>query len=103
MSRAEQECQRYYQPWLLAHGSTDAVAKHLSSVAQVQQQQQDWEAVPSRDPSLIAFAQNVAFRLSVRRCMISLIDIDHQYVLAEATRSHSRANPNGRPGDEIWL
>lgn len=103
MSLAEKECQRYYRPWLLAHGSPDAVAKHLSSVAQVQHLQQSWEPLPSRDPSLIAFAQNVVFRLNIRRCMISLLDNDRQYVLAEATRSHSRAYPNGRSGDEIWL
>lgn len=103
MSLADQECQRYYQPWLSAHGSSDAVAQHLASVARLGYTQKVFEQFPSRDPILIAFAQNVCYRLGVRRCMISLLDSTNQYVLGEATRSYSSRCPDGSEGDEIWM
>lgn len=103
MSLADQECQRYYQPWLSAHGSSDTVAQHLASVASLGYSQKVFEPFPSRDPILIAFAQNVCFRLNVRRCMISLLDSANQYVLGEATRSYSSRCPNGNEDDAIWM
>jgi GAF domain-containing protein len=58
----------------------------------------------SRDKSLTAFAQLAAFRLDVRRCMISLIDSNRQYILAEATKTVSLFQAQAeRPEDEVWL
>ncbi|USW57440.1 Putative signal transduction response regulator, receiver domain, histidine kinase/HSP90-like ATPase [Septoria linicola] len=103
-SQAERECHQYYEAWLAAHGSPGAVSQYLSSLADPDPgQRQGFESLSSRDRTLIAFAQNVVFRLNVRRCMISLIDSAHQYVLGEATHSHSSVQPQGAAGDEIWL
>ena len=63
----------------------------------------DSAALP-HDPTLTAFAQLAAFRLDCERGCISLIDHQHQYILAEGTRSVSLHNPEQcRPGDELWV
>ncbi|KAF8862084.1 hypothetical protein BDZ45DRAFT_799469 [Acephala macrosclerotiorum] len=55
------------------------------------------------DPTLTAFAQLGAFRLNVPRAIISLIDHEYQWVVAEATRSVSLQDPTKMdPGDELW-
>ncbi|KAI5361106.1 Putative signal transduction response regulator, receiver domain, histidine kinase/HSP90-like ATPase [Septoria linicola] len=102
-SLQEREVQRYYQPWLAAHGSSLNVAKHVDSIAQTDLQQQGYQPKTSRDKAITAFAQLVALRLDVRRCMVSLIDAANQYILAEATRSHSATKDVGKDGDELWL
>lgn len=92
-SLQEREVQRYYEPWLAAHGSSLNVAKHVESIAQLDLKRQGYSPQQSRDKAITAFAQIVAFRLNVRRCMISLIDSQNQYILAEASN---------RPSD-LWL
>lgn len=99
----ERDVQRYYQPWLAAHGSSLNVARHVDSLAQLDLQKQGYQPKTSRDKAITAFAQLVALRLDVRRCMVSLIDAHSQYVLAEATRSHSATKDVGKDGDELWL
>ncbi|KAE9374282.1 hypothetical protein N431DRAFT_371753 [Stipitochalara longipes BDJ] len=57
-----------------------------------------------QDPTLTAFTQLAAFRLDTERSFISLIDHEHQYILAEATRSVSLQNPEKcLPGDELFV
>jgi signal transduction histidine kinase len=57
-----------------------------------------------RDRSLTAFAQLAALRLDTRRAMVSLIDSNRQYILAEATRTVSLFSAAAeRPEDEVWL
>ncbi|KXT02950.1 hypothetical protein AC578_10576 [Pseudocercospora eumusae] len=97
------ETQRYYQPWLAAHGSSLNVAKHVDSLAQLDLHKRGYSPIASRDRSLTAFAQLVAIRLDVRRCMVSLIDATNQYILAEATRTHSVSGGFAEDGDELWL
>ncbi|PPJ59295.1 hypothetical protein CBER1_04244 [Cercospora berteroae] len=99
----ERETQRYYQPWLAAHGSSLNVAKHVDSIAQFHLQKQGYQPKTSRDKAITAFAQLVSLRLDVKRCMVSLIDTTNQYILAEATRSYSAAKNVGKDGDELWL
>ncbi|KAF2211177.1 hypothetical protein CERZMDRAFT_60251 [Cercospora zeae-maydis SCOH1-5] len=99
----ERETQRYYQPWLAAHGSSLNVAKHVDSIAQFHLQKQGYQPKTSRDKAITAFAQLVALRLDVKRCMVSLIDAANQYILAEATRSHSATKNASEDGDELWL
>ncbi|CAK1359409.1 Virulence sensor protein BvgS [Cercospora beticola] len=99
----ERETQRYYQPWLAAHGSSLNVAKHVDSIAQFHLQKQGYQPKTSRDKAITAFAQLVSLRLDVKRCMVSLIDTTNQYILAEATRSYSAAKNEGKDGDELWL
>ncbi|EME78130.1 uncharacterized protein MYCFIDRAFT_94454, partial [Pseudocercospora fijiensis CIRAD86] len=95
------ETQRYYQPWLAAHGSSINVAKHVDSLAQLDLHKQGYAPIASRDRSLTAFAQLLAIRLDVRRCMVSLIDATNQYILAEATRTHSVTRGFAEDGDEF--
>lgn len=53
---------------------------------------------------MTAFAQLAALRLDARRAMISLIDSNRQYILAEATRTLSLFAPTADvPEDEVWL
>ena len=103
VSLEEREVHRIYQPWLSAHGSSLNVANHVDSLAQEDLQEQGYEARSSRDKALTAYAQLVALRLDVRRCMISLIDTSNQYILAEATRTVSIASSRTAEDDELWL
>ena len=58
----------------------------------------------SKDTTLTAFAQLATLRLDASRCMISLIDSDRQYVLAESTKTLSiQSDARHSCGDELWL
>jgi hypothetical protein len=55
------------------------------------------------DPTLTAFAQLAAFCLGCERSFISLIDHEHQHIVAEATRGVSLHNPEQcLPGGELF-
>ena len=91
---------RYYRPWLDAQSLVNSTVgigeKGLNNVG--------YQPKASRDKSLIAFAQLAAFRLDVRRCMVSLIDSNRQYILAEATKTVSLfAVSAEHPDDDVWL
>lgn len=91
---------RYYRPWLDAQSLVDSAVgigeKGLNNAG--------YRPEASRDKSLTAFAQLAAFRLDVRRCMVSLIDSNRQYILAEATKTVSLFEAQAeRPEDEVWL
>ena len=91
---------RYYRPWLDAQSLVDSSVgigeKGLNRVG--------YQPQASRDKSLTAFAQLAALRLDVRRCMVSLIDSNRQYILAEATRTVSLFEATAeRAEDEVWL
>jgi hypothetical protein len=103
VSLEEREVHRIYHPWLSAHGSSLNVANHVDSLAQDDLQESGYEARSSRDKALTAYAQLVALRLDVKRCMISLIDTSNQYILAEATRTVSIASSRTAEDDELWL
>lgn len=53
------------------------------------------------DPTLNALVQLGALRLDCKRSFVSLIDREHQYVVAEMTRSHSIKEIRHDPGDMI--
>lgn len=96
----ERDLQRYYRPWLDAQSLVDSAVgigeRGLNSAG--------YTPEASRDKSLTAFAQLAAFRLNVRRCMVSLIDSNRQYILAEATKTVSLFEAQAeRPEDEVWL
>lgn len=93
VSLEEREVHRIYEPWKSAHGSSLNVANHVESLAQVDLHGTGFKPQTSRDKALTAFAQLVALRLSVKRCMLSLFDSTNQYILAEATGDD----------DELWL
>jgi hypothetical protein len=58
----------------------------------------------SPDTCLTAFAQLVAWRLGAQRAMISLIDAETQYFVAESTRTLDLVdNTRHAPGDDLWI
>ncbi|KAI0579685.1 Histidine kinase G7 [Pyrenophora tritici-repentis] len=94
----ERDLHRYYRPWLDAQSLVDAdgSGKPLTYSG--------FQPQASRDRSLTAFAQLATLRLDTRRAMVSLIDSNRQYILAEATRTLSLFKPVAEePEDEVWL
>ncbi|KAH7073526.1 hypothetical protein BKA63DRAFT_415498 [Paraphoma chrysanthemicola] len=95
----ERDLHRYYRPWLDAQnlvGADGSGSKGLTYAG--------YRPQMGRDRSLTAFAQLAALRLNTRRAMVSLIDSNRQYILAEATRTSSLFAPTAeRPEDEVWL
>ena len=58
----------------------------------------------SDDTALAAFAQLGALRLNAQRCLISLFGREHEYVLAEATRTLSlQSDAVHNSGDALWI
>lgn len=56
------------------------------------------------DTSLSAFAQLATLRLNVKRCIISLLGIDREYILAESTRTISlQSDEVHAAADALWL
>lgn len=90
---------RYYRPWLDAQSlvNTDGSGSKGLTYA-------GYRPKPGRDRSLTAFAQLAALRLNARRAMVSLIDSNRQYILAEATRTVSLfSTTTEEDEDEVWL
>lgn len=91
---------RYYRPWLDAQSLVDSSV----GIGEKGLTKAGYRPEASRDKSLTAFAQLAAFRLDVRRCMVSLIDSNRQYILAEATKTVSLFEALAeRPEDDVWL
>nr|POF12677.1 hybrid signal transduction histidine kinase b [Quercus suber] len=62
------------------------------------------EPTPCPDTALVAFAQLCALRLRARRCFVSLISSNVEYVLAEATRTMSLQYDTVEDAkDRAWL
>ena len=60
-------------------------------------------AQSSSDTTLTAFAQLGALRLNAARCIISLVGVKREYVLAEASRTLSlQDDERSGAGDELW-
>lgn len=92
--------ERYYQPWLDAQSLVNV----NNQGANLALTYKGFRAQPSRDKALTAFAQLATLRLGVRRAMVSLVDAQQQYILAEATKTLSLINDLRHcPGDGIWL
>jgi hypothetical protein len=90
---------RYYQPWLDAQSLVNAADGRSKGLTY-----EGYEPKASRDKVLTAFAQLAALRLDVRRCMVSLIDSNRQYILAEATRTLSLQSQSAEvEADDLWL
>jgi hypothetical protein len=90
---------RYYRPWLDAQSLVNAADGSGSKGLTYD----GYQPQSGRDRALTAFAQLAALRLDTRRAMVSLIDSNRQYILAEATRTVSLFSPSAEhPGDEVW-
>lgn len=83
----EREVQSFVQSWQSAQGSSLNVALNVDSLEQQSLHGQGYTPRASRDKTLTAFAQLAVLRLGVKRAMVSLIDDQHQTILAEATRN----------------
>ncbi|CZS95515.1 related to nik-1 protein (Os-1p protein) [Rhynchosporium agropyri] len=60
--------------------------------------------ISSPDTALTAFCQLITWRLGVQRAMISLIDAETQYFIAEGTKTVDLVdNRKHAPGDDLWL
>ncbi|KAI5844462.1 hypothetical protein DFP73DRAFT_54575 [Morchella snyderi] len=91
--RRSRELYKYYQP--------PSTMLELSSRT-VQTYEQGLVASP--DPVLMSFALLTANLLSCKRSMISLIDHERIYIIAESTRTLSVTVPHTyAPGDGLWL
>ncbi|GAB7357434.1 hypothetical protein MBLNU459_g8359t1 [Dothideomycetes sp. NU459] len=106
----EREVHKYYQPWLDAQGTSVDVAAHVNNLAEVKDfaigtlEGSGYTARSPQDKALTAFAQLAALRLNVRRCMVSLIDSTHQYILTEATKTLSLVDDSRHAeSDALWL
>ncbi|KAI1052747.1 hypothetical protein LB507_009959 [Fusarium sp. FIESC RH6] len=117
----EREVQSYFQSWQIAQGSSLKVARNVDGISAPSQINDANAPQPSSDKALSAFAQLAVFRLNVKRAMVSLIDTNNQYILAEATRSlrlgtleDEQSAPNNAPDNkktssladynsELWL
>jgi signal transduction histidine kinase/GAF domain-containing protein len=88
-----------YRPWLDAQSLETADGSGSKGLTY-----NGFRPQNGRDRSLTAFAQLATLRLDTRRAMVSLIDANRQYILAEATRTLSLFAPAAeRPEDEVWL
>lgn len=83
----EREVQSFVQSWQSAQGSSLNVALNVDSLEQQSLHGKGYTPRASRDKTLTAFAQLAVLRLGVKRAMVSLIDDQHQTILAEATRN----------------
>lgn len=62
------------------------------------------KAIFCPDKILTAFCQLGALRLRARRCLIFFFDVNHAYIMAEATKTLSLENDaTHEPGDELWM
>lgn len=96
----ERELHRYYQPWLDTFIST----LDETPVFPPPSRPDSHQPRSSRDKALTAFAQLGCLRLNAKRGVVTLIDSERQYILAEATKSLSLLNDaQHAPGDELWF
>ncbi|TGO55885.1 hypothetical protein BCON_0085g00370 [Botryotinia convoluta] len=107
-SARARELYKYYQPTASINTETCFPAPQSSTESGNQdlEVQSDITStkISSPDTSLTAFCQLVSWRLEVQRAMISLIDDDTQYFIAESTKSLNLVDATKhKPGDELWL
>jgi len=65
---------------------------------------QQHKAVPSPDKILTAFCQLGALRMKARRALIFFFDVNHAYIMAEATQTLSlESEETYEHGDRLWM
>ncbi|KIW02480.1 hypothetical protein, variant [Verruconis gallopava] len=96
----ERETIRYYDLYSVVH------EPHEPPPSNHDARPQRRPLAASQDTALTCFAQLCSLRLNARRCLISLFDTHHQYVIAEATGSLPiRPDSSFTCGDDdrLWL
>ena len=62
------------------------------------------QAISCPDKILTAFCQLGALRMRARRALIFFFDVNHAYIMAEATKTLSlESDATHEPGDELWM
>lgn len=101
-SLREREFYAYYES-VLAYANTEPKYCDLHSPEIVAEHQ----AVASADATLTALAQLVALRTSARRALISFLDAEYSYIIAESTQTLSLQDDDEHskhdPDDSLWL
>ncbi|CAI6333385.1 unnamed protein product [Periconia digitata] len=98
-SRREQQFYQYYGPFqrMTDYGPTFCDVR-------VAESREKHKAVTCPDKILTAFCQLGALRMNARRCLIFFFDVNHAYIMAEATKTLSLENDaTHEPGDELWM
>lgn len=95
---------RYYQPNPSVPGeSVNHIPTEPDSLPNVKSNVTSSQS-SSPDTALTAFSQLVAWRLGVQRAMISLIDSNTQYFIAESTKTLDLLDSTKHaPGDDLWI
>ena len=60
------------------------------------------KAIACPDKVLTAFCQLGALRMRARRALIFFFDVNHAYIMAEATQTLSLEDSSHDPGDQLW-
>lgn len=98
-SLREREVYSYYES-VLAYAHTEPRYFDLHSSEAVAEH----EAVASADVTLTALVQLAALRIGTRRALISFLDAEYAYIIAEATRTLSLQDDSQHdPDDALWL
>lgn len=98
----QRELHRYYQPWLDTFISTLEETTAFPPPRPADSSQHLPRS--SRDKALTAFAQLGCLRLNAKRGVVTLIDSERQYIIAEATKSLSLLDDaQHAAGDELWF
>ncbi|KEF60440.1 uncharacterized protein A1O9_02001 [Exophiala aquamarina CBS 119918] len=96
----DRELHRHYQPWLDTFISTI----EATAINPPPGHSDSHKPRSSRDKSLTAFAQLGCLRLNAKRGVVTLIDSEKQYIVAEATKSLSLLNDaQHNPGDGLYF
>ncbi|GAB7344696.1 hypothetical protein MBLNU457_3172t1 [Dothideomycetes sp. NU457] len=111
-SRRARETQKYIDSWTattnLSNTATSNPDTHryndYRSIADASTSASPLVPLGGDDTSLAAFAQLATLRLNVKRCIISLLGTDREYILAESTRTISlQTDSVHAPTDALWL
>ena len=97
-SLREREFYSYYES-VLAHAHTEPKYCDLNSPEAVAEHR----AIASEDATLTALVQLAALRIGTRRALISFLDAEYSYIIAESTRTLSLQYGSHGPDDALWL
>jgi hypothetical protein len=114
-SRREQQFYRFARPSIdttctvLIFSSYYGPFRQMSNRGPVYCDVRDPQAREQHEPTscpdkiLTAFCQLGALRMKARRCLIFFFDVNHAYIMAEATKTLSLENDATHdPGDQLW-
>jgi GAF domain-containing protein len=97
-SLREREFYSYYES-VLAYAHTEPQYCDLNSPEAVAEHR----AIASADATLTALVQLAALRIGTRRALISFLDAEYSYIIAESTQTLSLQDGSHGPDDALWL